>query len=161
MRAALLGADVLWGVLSLASIAAAGRSVAARVRLGGRWFALGGWFDDAAVRDRSLALPARWVAPTASAILLAVGAAWMLLGEAMLAVAFADSWRASWWEWHLLMLAIAFATMARCARRRAPRGALQDLYLDEIAARAREVSVLFADLEGYTTFAEGRDPSEV
>ena len=36
-----------------------------------------------------------------------------------------------------------------------------DLYLDQTAAGKREVSVMFADLEGFTTFSEGRDPREV
>ena len=84
----------------------------------------------------------------------------MLLAEAMVAVAFARNWHASWWEWHLLMLA-AFGAIAYSARREESEERFSDLYLDDTAAGKREVSVLFADLEGFTTFSEGRDPREV
>ena len=38
---------------------------------------------------------------------LAVAVAFVLLAEALIAMAFGRSWRATWWEWHVLM-AIAF-----------------------------------------------------
>jgi adenylate cyclase len=95
-----------------------------------------------------------------STILLAVASACVLLAEATLAVAFARSWHASWWEWHLLML-LAFGAIAYSARREEPEERFSDLYLDETAAGRREVSVLFADLQGFTHFAEDRDPREV
>jgi adenylate cyclase len=99
----------------------------------------------------------RW---TDSPILLAVASACVLLAEAMMAVAFARNWHATWWEWHLLMLA-AFGAIAYSARQEDREERFSDLYLDETAAGKREVSVLFADLQGFTTFAEGRDPREV
>src|SRR5215216_6076022 len=43
-----------------------------------------------------------------SVILIAILTAFALLAEAMVAVAVARNWHASWWEWHLLM-AFAFA----------------------------------------------------
>ena len=170
-----------------------------------------------------------------SQVLLGVTAAWILLGEASIAVAFSRNWRASWWEWHLLMAA-AFGIVAYTALRERGRGELfAGLYLDEtvgridrgyttaikaaaseqigqdelrrrfglgadeaavvertareveavegllrpylspqLAARLRaepevaelggeerDVSVLFADLQGFTAFSERHTPSEV
>ena len=51
-----------------------------------------------------------------AALLLAVVSAFVLLAEAMTAIAFARNWHASWWEWHLLML-LAFGIVAWFARR--------------------------------------------
>jgi class 3 adenylate cyclase len=170
-----------------------------------------------------------------STVLLGVTAAWILLGEASIAVAFSRNWHASWWEWHLLMAA-AFGIVAFTALRERGRGELfAGLYLDEtlgridrayttavkaaasqqidrdelrwrfglgaeeaavvertareveavegllrpylspqLAARLRaepevgelggeerDVSVLFADLQGFTAFSERHTPSEV
>jgi class 3 adenylate cyclase len=178
-------------------------------------------------------------------VILAIGVALVLLGEAMVAVALSENWRLSWWEWHVLMLlafaAIALgtrseyrrsgsltatfgglyveATLARLDRRHAgaiaavvdaqERGESTDRVLarlqregassDEVAlleeaagelrrldtlfrpylpshvaerlrdepsvARLggveRELSILFADLAGFTTFSERRRPGEV
>ena len=95
-----------------------------------------------------------------STILIAVASACVLLAEAMIAVAFARNWHASWWEWHILML-LAFGAIAWSARREEGEERFSDLYLDDTAAGKRDVSVLFADLEGFTRFSEGRDPREV
>jgi peptidoglycan/LPS O-acetylase OafA/YrhL len=46
---------------------------------------------------------------------LSVAVAFLLLAEALIAVAFARSWHASWWEWHVLM-AIAFAIVTISVR---------------------------------------------
>jgi adenylate cyclase len=175
---------------------------------------------------------------------LAVAAAFVLLAEALVAVAFSRAWRLSWWEWHLLMTA-AFASILLAARseyrrQRSLTEAFGGLYLertlerldarhsavlgelaratrdgslDDVASRLpeqgfsadevavltrsahdlarvddllrryvgphlaermsedpglaelggveREVSVLFADLVGFTTFSEGRPATEV
>jgi len=157
LRAALLALMVIWGVASLASVPplddstpverASGVLVVTAIA-GLVLYALAGW------RYVSMALR------SGSAILLAVASACVLLAEAMAAVAFARSWHASWWEWHLLMLA-AFGAIAYSARREESEERFRDLYLDETAAGKRDVSVLFADLEGFTRFAEGRDPREV
>lgn len=170
----------------------------------------------------------------------AIAAAWILLAEAVVAVAVSRSWHLSWWEWHVLMTA-AFGLVAWTARAEYRRAAslpatFAGIYLDatrdhaderssaalrqlvdgithgtptaaalegfsaeeaalleqaareivtldglfspyvspQLAARLREhpelaelggvereVSVLFADLQGFTAFSEGRRPAEV
>jgi adenylate cyclase len=70
-----------------------------------------------------------------SPVLAGVTAAWILLAEAMIAVAFARNWHASWWEWHLLM-ATAFGLVAYTALRERTRGELfAGLYLDDTLGR--------------------------
>jgi adenylate cyclase len=168
-------------------------------------------------------------------IVAGVTTAWILLAEAMIAVAFARSWHATWWEWHVLMAA-AFGIVAFTALRERARGEVfAGLYLDHtlgridrryasavkaaaaehldreelrsrfglaaeeaaVAERAareietiegllrpylspqlaaklraepeaaqlggeeRDVSVLFADLQGFTAFSEDHTPAEV
>jgi adenylate cyclase len=68
------------------------------------------------------------------ALPLAVAAAFVLLAEALVSVAFGRSWHASWWEWHVLM-AIAFVSITAGARVEHRRqgsiaGAFESLYLD-------------------------------
>jgi hypothetical protein len=46
---------------------------------------------------------------------LAVLVAFILMAEAMIAVAFSRTWHAMWWEWHLLM-AVAFGAILVAAR---------------------------------------------
>jgi adenylate cyclase len=95
-----------------------------------------------------------------SALLLAIAASWILLAESMIAVVWSRNWRSSWWEWHVLML-LAFGAIAWAAKRLPENERFSDLYLDEVAGGTREVSVLFADLAGFTSFSETHAPAEV
>ncbi|HET8652712.1 MAG TPA: adenylate/guanylate cyclase domain-containing protein [Gaiellaceae bacterium] len=70
-----------------------------------------------------------------SQVVAGIAAAWILLGEASIAVAFSRNWHASWWEWHLLM-ATAFGIVAFTALRARRRGeAFASLYLDDTLGR--------------------------
>jgi adenylate cyclase len=92
--------------------------------------------------------------------LLGVALAFALLAEAMLVIAWARNWRVSWWEWHLLML-VAFVAIAISARTEWHEERFAPLYLDETLAGTREVTVLFSDLAGFTSFAEQTSPTRV
>jgi adenylate cyclase len=157
LRGALLALMAAWAAVSLASVAPLDDPTPAER-------ASGGLVALAAVAVVLYGLAgARYLAiarRSGSPILVAVASAFILLAEAMVAIAFARNWHVTWWEWHLLMLA-AFGAIAYSARREDPEERFSDLYLDETAAGKREVSVLFADLEGFTSFSEGRDPREV
>ncbi|HEU0304709.1 MAG TPA: adenylate/guanylate cyclase domain-containing protein [Gaiellaceae bacterium] len=90
----------------------------------------------------------------------AVTIALVLLAEAMVVIAWARNWHVSWWEWHLLML-LAFLAIALAARREWHEERFSALYLDETLAGARDVSILFADLAGFTPFSERHTPAAV
>ena len=65
---------------------------------------------------------------------LAVAVAFVLLAEALIAVAFSRAWHTSWWEWHVLM-AVAFGAILVAARHEYRRdrtfsGAFGGLYLE-------------------------------
>jgi adenylate cyclase len=95
-----------------------------------------------------------------SGLLLAFAVAFVLLAEAMVAVAVGRSWQASWWEWHVLML-VAFGLIAWAAHREWHEERFSPLYGEETAAGTQELSVLFADLQGFTAFSEAHDAQEV
>jgi adenylate cyclase len=91
---------------------------------------------------------------------LAFTIAFALLAEAMVAIAGARNWHLSWWEWHVLMLG-AFLTIALAARAEWHEERFSPLYLDETLAGAKEVSVILADLAGFTSFTEEHAAAEV
>ena len=157
LRGVLIAAMVAWAALSLGSVPPLDDPTPAE-RAGGGLVALAILalipYAFAAWRYATMAFR------TGAPLLLAVGSAFALLAEAMVAVALARSWHASWWEWHILMLT-AFGAIAWSASREDSEERFSDLYLDQTAAGKREVSVMFADLEGFTTFSEGRDPRDV
>lgn len=158
LRVGVLGLMLLWAVLSLAQLPPlhAGQTVP----------------EQAAGVLGVLAAPAILLYAVAAAsylrlwrarpsvMLLSMMAAFVLLAEAMVAVVFARNWHLSWWEWHLLMLT-AFGLVALGARMQWYEERFADLYLGDTVAGTREMSVLFADLQGFTTFSERHEPAEV
>jgi adenylate cyclase len=92
-----------------------------------------------------------------SALVLGFTLAFVLLAEAMVAVALGRNWQASWWEWHLLMLA-AFALIAVMAHREGSAERFGRLYGER---RSEWVTVLFADLAGFTSWSERHEASDV
>jgi adenylate cyclase len=96
-------------------------------------------------------------------LLVAAVAAFVLLAEAMLAVGLGRNWHATWWEWHLLML-IAFGLVARSVWQEwqaegSTAEVWSDFYEENTLGHREEVSVLFADLQGFTSYTE-RTPAE-
>ena len=155
LRWALLGLMVLWAVWSLASLPPLNRppqfaegfplllAVPAVLLYGG-----------SAVRY------VQFWRRRPSLLLLAVPSAFILLAESMIAMAFARNWHLSWWEWHVLMLA-AFALVALSAQTSWREERFAELYLPQTSAGSREISVLFADLQGFTAFSEKHASDEV
>jgi len=236
IRNALIAALAVWAAVSLAAIRPLDKPLPPEEAKGRLYaLALAGvvLYGFAALRYLRLYRdrPAR--------MLLSIFASFVLLAEAMVAIALSRNWHASWWEWHLLMAA-AFGLVAVTARdeyrsRRSLGGVFSGLYLQETIDRVdsrygralhrlvdssasldevregenlsteeaellgraageirqldelfspylspqlatrlrtdpntaalggeqREVSVLFADLEGFTAFSERTEPARV
>src|SRR5690606_11015195 len=72
----------------------------------------------------------------------------------------ARNWHASWWEWHVLIL-LAFAVVTVAAQRSWHEERYGAFYLDDTTSGTREISVLFADLQGFTTLSEAHGPDAV
>ena len=86
--------------------------------------------------------------------------AFVLLAEAMVVIAWAVNWQLSWWEWHILMLG-SFLLIAFVARAEWHEERFSALYLDETLAGVRDVSIVLADLAGYTAYSERHAADEV
>jgi class 3 adenylate cyclase len=91
----------------------------------------------------------------------AVIACFVLLAEALIGVALTGErkWHASWWEWHGLIVT-AYLIIGFAAHREWREERFRHLYLSSTRERHQDVSVLFSDLVGYTTFAERSTPAE-
>jgi class 3 adenylate cyclase len=157
IRFVLIGVVAVWVTVSLAELAPLDDPTPVEsgsvfmITLGvptGLLFAIASWRYLVLARTRGAGL------------LIAIAAAWMLLAEAAIAVSFTDSWRVSWWVWHVLMV-VAFGAIAFAAWRMPEYERFSDLYLDEVAGGTREVTVMFADLKGFTAFSEAHPPDEV
>ena len=156
-RAALIGLMAAWGIATVAGVAPLDRITKVERASGPMLvLALAGslLYVVASIRYLQLARERSALLP------LAVATGFALLAEALLATSLSRSWHSSWWEWHVLILA-AFAIVAWAAQREWREERFAALYTQETAEGSREVSVLFADLAGFTRFAEERDPVEV
>lgn len=112
LRTAVLLLFAAWAAVSLLRLPPLDGPPAEETNLGGAVAALVtvGLYAFAAWRFASIAVRRR------SGFAVAIASAFVLLAEAMLAVAFSRGWHLSWWEWHLLMSA-AFGLIAFGARR--------------------------------------------
>ena len=92
----------------------------------------------------------------------AVIACFLLLSEAMIGVAVTGErkWHASWWEWHGLIV-FAYLIIGFAAWRQWREERFRDLYLATTRERHQDISVLFGDLIGFTSFSERSTPGEV
>jgi class 3 adenylate cyclase len=93
-------------------------------------------------------------------VLLATTLAFAMLAEAMLVIVWARNWHVSWWEWHVLMVG-AFAAISLGVRAEWYQERFSALYLEQTLSSPREVSVLFADLAGFTSFSERHGLADV
>lgn len=159
LRVAVLGLMAIWAVWTIADLppvrgpsseAAGDSPIAVLAIVGAAVYAVSAARYASIFRHRRNLLPA------------AVVACFLLLSEAMIGVALTGErkWHASWWEWHGLILT-AYLIIGLAARREWRDERFRRLYLPTTRERHQEVSVLFADLVGFTGFAERSSPAEV
>jgi class 3 adenylate cyclase len=69
------------------------------------------------------------------------------------------AWHASWWLWHGLIV-LAFLVVGYAARREWHEERFRQLYLPGTRERSLQMTVLFCDLAGFTSFSERAAPPE-
>ncbi len=136
LRLGLAAVLVAWAAVSLVAGSPLGRPIGperASNELGILGFAGVALYAVAAVRY------ARMLRRRPSRLLYALTSAWILLAEALVAVAVAPSWYASWWEWHLLVtlavLVVAWAVDDAYRRPSSALGPFTNLYLEHTLGR--------------------------
>jgi adenylate cyclase len=139
LRGALLAFLVLWAAVSLAEIPPLDRPVAPedhRVELVVVAVVGCALYGFATVRYLGLYRRRKDLLPAA------IAAAWVLLAEALVAIALARSWHLSWWEWHLMMTAafvlVLWAAYTGYRRSASVAAAFGGVYLDATLERVDE-----------------------
>jgi class 3 adenylate cyclase len=159
LRSGVLVAMILWFVWTVGKLpplesptseAARGSLIAVLAIIGAIVYAVSAARYWTLFRERPHLLPA------------AVTACFVLLAEALIGVALTGErkWHASWWEWHFLIVT-AYLIIGFAARREWREERFRHLYLSSTRQRRQDVSVLFSDLVGFTTFSERSEPAEV
>ena len=157
LLALLFGVMAVWAIVSLAELGPLKRPLAAE-KLDGWQLVLAG------VGLALYALAAlgfyRLYRRRPSRFVFAFVLAFAFLAEAMVVIAWARNWQVSWWEWHVLMLG-SFVVIGLVARAEWHEERFSALYLDETLAGSQDVSIVLADLGGFTAYSERHEPGEV
>src|SRR6516165_839141 len=158
LRLAVIAALAAWSLWSLAelpplgapSMEAGGTTLRAFAALGALIYAVSTTRFLTVYRRNLTLLPASVIACCTLLAEALVGSA--LVGE--------RTWHASWWEWHALIVT-AYLVVLYAARSQWQAERFHQLYLPSTRERAQDVSVLFADLAGFTLFVEQSPATDV
>ncbi|HEY3727405.1 MAG TPA: adenylate/guanylate cyclase domain-containing protein [Solirubrobacteraceae bacterium] len=159
LRGIVVGVMVLWFIWTVAKLAPLDRATSE-----GATGSLLGVLAVLGVITYGVSAARYWIVYRSSMSLLpaSVIACFVLLAEAMIGVATTGerSWHASWWEWHALIV-LAYVIIGFAARREWREERFRHLYLPSTRHRSQNVSVLFSDLAGFTSFTERSSADEV